>query len=115
MSSLTSAFSMVTVMLSPRIVGVMMSSMPDWTCSMSVRKIRSDESGCVLKYVSRPMEISACSPSLAITRGAARIRKMVEWSGDADPDDSVAKTQDRGSSMVDQLERWLINVRGGAQ
>ena len=48
-------------------------------------------------------------------RGAARIRAMVESSRDAEPDDSVAKIQDRRSSTVDQLERWLVNVRGGGQ
>ena len=47
--------------------------------------------------------------------GASRIRGMVDSSKDADRGASVAKIRDRRSSTIDQLERWLANVRGGAQ
>jgi hypothetical protein len=48
-------------------------------------------------------------------RGASRIRVMVDSPKAAEHDDSVAQTQDLRSSAIDQLERWLANVRGGAQ
>jgi hypothetical protein len=46
-------------------------------------------------------------------RGASRIRAIVDSPGGTEAD--VAKSRDRRDQTIEQLERWLVNLRGGAK
>ena len=46
-------------------------------------------------------------------RGASRVRAIVDSPGGTEAD--VAKSRDRRDQTIEQLERWLVKLRGGAE